>query len=480
MNVWLKSWIGAFMALFFLMTAIGGGWFLYVTNQERNHESDYVINEVRLAVNPLLLFMEQHYENIRDQHVQATLRALSGEHDVALTYAGLSGEILFSTSPYKQGDRLNLRSSLHYDLHEATQNDGSYRITFPVLDADTDSHVANAIFHIAKERLGSDSSSAFPLTMLIVSFLLFLGSVALLLVMRTSFHSRILSPVRTLQGRAEAILRGNYEPPSHIGTQFARMDELGGLYAMMDQITLELKEQRKRRARQEKAQKELITNISHEIRTPITTVKAYMEAILEGVCSDRETMLEYVGIMRNHTDKMSRQVEDLFLHAMEELGQISVEPKERYSMEVFPPILSTLGHYARTQGIAYRESLNMPNVLLPVDAARIEQVLTNLVTNALKHTSPGDTIHISADLEENHLVFTVADTGRGIRPQDMPFLFERYYRGQSGVPGQAIATEGNGLGLSICKNIVEAHGGVISFKSREGQGTEFYFTLPLC
>lgn len=466
------------MTLAALMTAVGACWFLVTWSKERVPEHDSSMNEIRLAANPLLLFLEQNNGIIEDADIQQTLREMADNQGLGLVYAGLDGAILFSTYDYDRGDRIDLRHSLHYDWHEARREGGRYRIAFPILDDTTGTLVASAIFDVPERMVAGEPSTIglAPLALLCLSLLLSVLLIVLLLAMRGNFKSRVIAPVNTLKERAENMLRGNYEP----GAEYARKDELGDLNAIFDQIRLELAEQRSRRTKQDKAQKELITNISHEIRTPITTVKAYMEAILEGVCTDQETMMEYVGIMRNHTDNMSRQVEDLFIHAMQELGQISVEPKERYSKDAFPPMLESVGHYVRTQGISYVETLDMPNVLLPIDAVRIEQVITNLVTNALKHTAPGDIITVSAELEDDSLKFTVADTGRGIRPQDMPFLFERYYRGGSAAADPVLANEGNGLGLSICKHIVEAHGGTISLKSREGSGTEFFFTLPLC
>jgi len=110
----------------------------------------------------------------------------------------------------------------------------------------------------------------------------------------------------------------------------------------------------------------------------------------------------------------------------------------------------------------------------------MEQVISNLIVNALKATPAGGVISISIELEPGQLRVSITDTGDGIRPQDMPFIFERYYQGKSGQEGGHYSrTEGAGLGLSICKTIVEAHGGMLSFRSNKGQGTEFHFTLPV-
>lgn len=141
------------------------------------------------------------------------------------------------------------------------------------------------------------------------------------------------------------------------------------------------------RIQQEQAQKELITNISHDIKTPITTIKAYIEAIEEGLCNDQETLMEYMRVMRTHTDKTARLVEDLLVHALQELGQISVETREMYSGPILETMLKPIEHVVLTKGLIYKGPNYIPNVLIAIDPTRIEQVISNLVVNALKHTA---------------------------------------------------------------------------------------------
>jgi signal transduction histidine kinase len=187
--------------------------------------------------------------------------------------------------------------------------------------------------------------------------------------------------------------------------------------------------------------------------------------------------MEYVEVMHTNTDKMTRLTEDLLLHALKELGQISVTLTEQYSRELMDKIIQPIGHYVRTFGVTFVEPSDIPDVLILADANRLEQVISNLVANALKHTSEGDSISVDIVVEQGHLKITIADTGKGMLPQDMPFVFDRYFKGKLNTNRQ---NEGSGLGLSICKHIVEAHHGTISFKSIQGEGTVFHFTIPLC
>lgn len=476
LSLWLKKWLTAVTAILIIMTACIACLLLYIFNNDSESKPKYVINQARLAVNPILLYLEQNSGHIRNDKVRETLSTMSNLSEMDMIYAELDGTVAFTSFKSMPAPRLNLSTSLHYDLHDAEQEGNLFKIAFPVIDEVSQTQTGNALFYLPKDMVYSQKSHHIPLAIFFIAILFSLILAIMLIVVRNKIKHHLISPIHTLKHHSEAILKGNYEEKTH----YARMDELGDLYAMFDQMRMEIMHLSTQRINQEKAQKELITNISHELKTPLTTVKAYIEAILEGVCPDTETMMEYVEVMRSNTDKMARLVEDLLIHALQELGQISVEPKEQYSLNVLQDILKPIGHYVRINGVTYIEPQYIPNVIIPIDAVRIEQVITNLVSNALKHTSPGDTIRIGVELVSSQLKFTITDSGRGILPQDMPFLFERYFRGQANTAGNTFAQEGTGLGLSICKTIIEAHGGTISFKSKEGQGTTFHFTLPLC
>lgn len=189
--------------------------------------------------------------------------------------------------------------------------------------------------------------------------------------------------------------------------------------------------------------------------------------------------MSYIQIMQTNTEKMSRLIDDLFIHTLKELGHIPVNLTEQYSKDVFTNILHPIHHYVQTTGIHFIEPEYIPNVLIRADEHRLEQVLSNLITNALKHTSKGDSIAVSIDIENQLLYINVIDNGNGMLPEDMPFIFERYFRGIQATGETAVKNEGAGLGLSICKHIMEAHNGSISFKSKQNRGTTFTLTLPI-
>lgn len=478
LHTWTKRWLKTSLTLLFILIACSLAFFLDLLIGRHSGESNLAINQVRLRVNPILLQLEQTHDQLNDSNIQEQLRSLAEKSRVDFDYVGLDGTVLLSSTPSFEGRKINLRSELHYDLNhalEAMDGSNSLNIAFPVMDGPVGRQIGNAIFTIPQSLVIIQKSSTFTFFVLGTLFMISLILGLLLIVMKRKIRKRVLSPIQQLKQHAEFILKGQYDEQ----IQYNRTDEMGELYAMLDLMRTEIMHLSEQHIRQEKAQKELITNISHELKTPITTVKVYIEAILEGLCSDEETLMEYMEIMRTHTDKTARLVEDLLVHALQELGQISVEPREMYSLSAFEAMLKPIGHIVRLNGLNYEEPEHIPNVLIRMDPIRIEQVLSNLVSNALKHTVPGDSIRINTVLDSGQFRLSISDSGQGIRAQDMPFVFERYFRGNSSSSSRNVH-EGTGLGLSICKSIIEAHGGHISFSSKEGQGTQFQFNLPIC
>ncbi|PZT53099.1 sensor histidine kinase [Paenibacillus silvae] len=478
LHTWSTRWLKASSVILLLILLCSFGLILHQLSSRSVSGTMPTMNQVRLKVNPLLLELEQQRSRLHDPAVKERLRSAASKQNLAFTYVGLDGTILLSSTLSSEGTSVNLRSALHYSLTDALQaadEDASLQLAFPLMDGPDGRQIGNVIFTVPQSLVYAPQSVTWSIFMLGGLVLLILILMVLLIRMERSVKRKMLTPVRHLKHHAESILKGKYDEQ----IQYNHSDEIGELYAMLDLMRLEIMHLSRQRIRQEKAQKELITNISHDLKTPITTLKAYIEAISEGLYTDEQTLKEYIEIMHIHTDKIARLIEDLLVHALHELGQISVEPQELYSRTVFGKMLKPIAHIVRSRELTYEEPEVIPNVLIRIDPVRIEQVVDNLVSNALKHTTPGDSIRINAEVNSGQFTLTIADSGQGMRAQDMPFIFERYFRGGPSSFSTPVQ-EGTGLGLSICKSIIEAHGGQIHFSSKAGQGTVFQFSLPLC
>lgn len=470
---WIRKWTKFVLVCLLVIFGCGVGLLWDHNANEHKADSRPVINQVRLLVRDMMLYLEQHNGEISvDTKLQDTVRAMAQEHQVSLMYVQLDGRVVFNTSVDSTIQQIDLKTALHYDLFHAKVDGDTYHIAFPVVDEATKIQVGNAKFSIPASAVFVEKTSAKPLFLFVVMTSMLFILCCLVLMNRHKIKRDIIQPIYHLKEHSEAILKGNYEQKA----SYKNMDEIGEVYTVFDQMRMEIMHHSLRRDEQEQAQKELITNISHEIKTPLTTLKAYIEAIRLGLCTDMSSVMEYVEVMHNNTEKMTRLTEDLLLHALKELGQISITLTEQYSRDMLLTILQPMGHYVRTFGVTFIEPSTIPNVLICADANRLEQVISNLIANALKHTAAGDSISVNVEHVEGYLKITVADTGEGILPEDMPFVFDRYFKGTLNSTSKH---EGTGLGLSICKHIIEAHHGSISFKSIRGQGTVFQCLLPL-
>jgi len=477
LNEWMKKWFVAILICLFLI--VGCGTYLFVNSLDKNSnpETSYVINQVRIKVNDLLLYIEQHYSDFtHDSNSRNTLQMMSIEQRVDILFTELDGKVSFNSSKDDPVSYIDIKNDLHYDLYTSKIEGNMFKIAFPVLDEKTQTQVGNAIFTIDKNSILTETShfsNNFSIMIVMISLSIILIGFLCMIIYKCKVD--IIRPIKKLKKSTEEILKGNYEQR----TEYTRNDEVGEVYAVFDQMRIEIMELSIQRDEQEKDQKSLISNISHDIKTPLTTLKAYLDAIHDGVCPNMESVMEYIRIMQTNTEKMSRLIDDLLIHSLKELDHIPVYPKEQYSEEILSSIIQPISHYVRTTGVNFIGPSEIPNVLMKVDEHRLEQVISNIITNSLKHTSPGNSISISIDVEDNLLQIRITDTGEGILPQDMPFIFERYFRGNINPEKAVIKNEGSGLGLSICKHIMEAHDGSIAFKSKKNEGTAFTLLLPL-
>ena len=227
--------------------------------------------------------------------------------------------------------------------------------------------------------------------------------------------------------------------------------------------------------RLEKVRRDFVANVSHELRTPITVIKGYAETLLEGkLAADPERSARFLGIIYNHADRLAAIIGDLLTLSELESGDLSLEVSPISLESTVNSAIALLGEAAEQKGISITcGALNVPAKVL-ADRGRLEQVLINLLDNAIKYTPERGSITISSTLEGEMAKLSVADTGPGIPAKDIPRIFERFYRVDS---SRRRDQGGTGLGLSIVKHIVQLHGGTVTVSSTPGKGSVFSFTL---
>ncbi|RBW70337.1 ATP-binding protein [Bacillus taeanensis] len=227
--------------------------------------------------------------------------------------------------------------------------------------------------------------------------------------------------------------------------------------------------------RLDKLRKDFIANVSHELRTPIAMLQGYSEAIVDDIAATEEEKKEISQIIYDESLRMGRLVNELLDLARMEAGHIELRESSVYLAEFTERVFRKFQGLAKERGV----DLNLSNVEegeeLFIDADRIEQVLTNLIDNAVRHTQEGGSVSLTIQSVEAGVKFDVKDTGSGIPEEDLPFVFERFYKADK---ARTRGRSGTGLGLAIAKNIVEAHDGYISVHSKLNEGTTFSFFIP--
>jgi len=294
-------------------------------------------------------------------------------------------------------------------------------------------------------------------------FLLWGGllAIAIALVLTLVLSRRISSPVRTLTVTARKLGQGDFSQrvPSKGKGEIAELAQ--AFNSMADDLE-----------RDEKLRQNLVADTAHELRTPLSNLRGYLEAIKDDVLKpDAPT----INSLYEEATLLTRLVDDLQELALAEASELKLVMQAEDITGVIKQAAVSFQSQAVDRGISLITDLPDKLPRCDVDSQRIAQILHNLISNAMTHTPREGNITISAKESGNYVEVTVADTGEGIPAEELPNIFERFYRVDR---SRSRRTGGSGLGLTIAKRLVEAHGGQISVESEPGKGSRFIFTLP--
>ncbi len=226
--------------------------------------------------------------------------------------------------------------------------------------------------------------------------------------------------------------------------------------------------------RLEMVRQDFVSNVSHELRTPLASMKAIAETLQEGALDDKDNAKRFLTNMEIEIDHMTQLVNELMDLARLESGTVQLNFEPYDIKDLVGRVVERMHMQAKRAGLSISVKLEKSLPKIEIDGRLIEQVLINLIHNAIKFTAPGGSISISVKKQEDAVCFAIHDTGAGIEPELLGRIFERFYK-----TDKARATSGTGLGLSIARHTVEAHGGKIWAESKLGEGSTFYFLLPI-
>ena len=282
----------------------------------------------------------------------------------------------------------------------------------------------------------------------------------------------VFVPVNQLNIAMQNIAEGNLEymlPDSGEG-------EIGELYRNYEDMRLRLKESTDEKIFAEKQNKELVSNISHDLKTPITAIKGYVEGIMDGVADTPEKMDKYIRTIYNKANDMDRLINELTVYSGIDSNRIPYHFHRINVSDYFGDCIEEVGLDLESKNISLDYSnLVAPGTVIIADPEQLKRVINNIISNSVKYLDkPKGEIDIRLLDEVDSIRVEIEDNGKGIAAKDLPKIFERFYRTDA---SRNSSQGGSGIGLSIVKKIVEDHGGYIWATSKEGEGTCMHFVI---
>ncbi|MDP3487371.1 MAG: ATP-binding protein [Bacillota bacterium] len=278
---------------------------------------------------------------------------------------------------------------------------------------------------------------------------------------------------RLLQGSGPKVAEVHLDSPyeisvrSHAAPFHSAQGDISGAIIVLQDITEE--------ERLEQMRREFVANVSHELRTPLTTIKSYTETLLTGALESKELAGRFLTVINDEADRMERLVKDLLTLSQLDYQAATLIKRPTLLDELILDVADKLSFSAQKRGLRFRTNFPEDVPAVFANADKVEQVLVNVMSNAIKYTFDGGDITVSIDLTPDQVRVGILDQGPGIPKEDQTRIFERFYRVDK---ARTRELGGTGLGLAIAKQIVEAHGGRIGINSQVGKGTEIFFFLP--
>jgi len=283
------------------------------------------------------------------------------------------------------------------------------------------------------------------------------------LVLGGLFLRNILAPLRQLERASQRLAQGDLSQRVLVTGR----DEIGHLAESFNRMVERLE-------RSEKLRRQMIADIAHELRTPLTVIQGNLQAILDGVY---EPTPNVIASIHEESLLLARLVGDLRDLSLAEAGELRLEKQLTDIRDVIRQTVTVIEPRLASKRIVLTVTLPDEAVIVEIDPQRIQQVLLNILSNAERYTPEGGQITLSAVKLNAEVRVSVTDSGPGIAPEDLPYVFERFWRGDR---SRSRATGGTGLGLAIAKQFIEVHGGRIWAESTPGKGSTFTFSLPIC
>jgi signal transduction histidine kinase len=306
---------------------------------------------------------------------------------------------------------------------------------------------------------------------LLLAIVLLIFASGMAMVLGYFLSSTITNRIYMLKEAAEKLAEGNLQTRVPANGR----DEVTALAHTFNQMAEQLEAAEKKQRELERLRADLIAWVGHDLQTPLASMRVILEALEDGVVDDPQTVKRYLSTAQRDVRSLSVLIDDLFQMAQLDTGGIPLDRAASSLSDLISDTLESFSELASRQGVILEGSVDPDVDPVMMDTQRIGRVLNNLIGNALRHTPAGGRVEVHAWRKNSGVEVSISDSGEGIRAEDLPHIFESFYRGEK---SRSRATGGAGLGLAISRGIVQAHGGEIKVHSEAGRGSQFIFTLP--
>jgi len=369
--------------------------------------------------------------------------------------------VISSIKEYLPGDRVKIHEI--WEIVQTQSEEYLYQFTSPKVD---ENEISIMITRMPKHRREVEEKRRGPdLVFNIIIFLFIIVLILLFLIIlisRNIFHS-----ISFLEKTSQDMAEGNINTEIKVGTEIYKPNEITNISQSLEKMRLSLVEAQNRKIK-------LIMGISHDLRTPVAVIKGYTEGLKDGVITDPAEIQNALTLIETKTNQLEEMIDTLInftkMSTSEIRNTLSLNSITQFISEFFTDCSNSVEVFNRKMITDFQIK---DDIIIPLDLQLVQRALLNLFNNALRYTNDNDTISLSAIQQEHQILLTIADTGIGISEEDLPHIFDLFYRGTA-----SRREEGMGIGLSVVQNTINIHNWDIQVSSKVNEGTQFVITIP--
>jgi len=465
------KFLGAFIFLTLIAVFVLN---FFVSLKLRDH-FEQKISE-KLQSNALLVgnILKEDLRQLRHEDIQKRTRTLADELDLRITVIDEHGRVLGDSEkePSQMEDHIDrpeIIKAMENGFGQSTRPSDTlgYNMKYVAVRVEDGGDILGVV------RFSLPLSEVQLQIQLIYRAVLYGAIVAIVIALTIAyFVSRsITSPIRQMQEIAQQIAKGDFSAKVKIGSK----DELGELAKSLNTMADKLQQKMENLKQMDRMKTDFVANVSHELKTPLTLIKGYIETLEDKAINDKDKARKFISIIKEHADRLENIINDLLSLSELELSRRCIEKTDCDLKSLIDEVALGFGHALARKNQVLNVNSQGNDLRIKADRDKIEQVFVNLIDNAIKYTQEAGTIEISIRDQQDAVTVTVQDNGIGIPKEHIDRVFERFYRVDK---ARSRELGGTGLGLGIAKHVVLAHNGEIHIESRVSKGTIVSVTLP--